>query len=235
MARRGADRAMRGDGARRFEDSLRREPGNSHHHVEKRHDTKGEPPPVEPAVDQDERHRDEVGEDEGNDAAKGDPTRPERRGQGHVAYRADPADDRDEGSHQRVFSAGPEAVTVETTLPPSARRVIMIGPPTNSATANCQPSRTSITMPSSTTRLVDATMKIIALVKSAPLAKRDLLIADAAYEQLEDIMPYPEARTTALGRCVPSLARIWSLETKAWTIPDSVKPSTSAQSVSQNI
>ena len=37
-----------------------------------------------------------------------------------------------------------------------------------------------MTMPSSTTRLVDANMKIMALVKSAPLAKRDFAMADAA-------------------------------------------------------
>ena len=58
--------------------------------------------------------------------------------------------------------------------------MIMIGPPTNSATANCQPRRTSITRPSSTTRLVDETMKTIAVVKSAPLATNDFAIAEAA-------------------------------------------------------
>ena len=56
----------------------------------------------------------------------------------------------------------------------------MTGPPTNSATANCQPSRTNMTMPSSITKLVEEIMKIIALVKSAPRATSDLVIADAA-------------------------------------------------------
>ena len=56
----------------------------------------------------------------------------------------------------------------------------MTGPPTNSAIMNCQPMSTSITSPSSITRLVEATMKIIAVVKSAPRANSDFAIADAA-------------------------------------------------------
>ena len=58
--------------------------------------------------------------------------------------------------------------------------MIMIGPPTNSAAANCQPIRTIRTMPSSITRLVDANMKIIAVTKSAPFWNSDLPIAVAA-------------------------------------------------------
>ncbi len=56
----------------------------------------------------------------------------------------------------------------------------MMTPPTNSLTANCQPIRTTSTIPSSMTRLVEANMKAIAATKSAPLAKRDLAMADAA-------------------------------------------------------
>ena len=56
----------------------------------------------------------------------------------------------------------------------------MMAPPTNSLTANCQPISTTSTMPSSTTRFVEANMKTIAATKSAPLANRDLAIADAA-------------------------------------------------------
>ena len=69
---------------------------------------------------------------------------------------------------------------VNTTPPTSARPMIMIGPPTNSASANCQPISTSSTMPSSTTRFVDANMKIIAVVKSAPFWNSDFAIAVAA-------------------------------------------------------
>jgi hypothetical protein len=56
----------------------------------------------------------------------------------------------------------------------------MSGPPANSATVNCQPSRTSITRPSSTTRFVEATMNTIAETKSAPFWKSDFAIALAA-------------------------------------------------------
>ncbi len=56
----------------------------------------------------------------------------------------------------------------------------MIGPPTNSAAMNCQPNRIYMTMPSSTTRFVEAIMNTIAEVKSAPLANRDLDMAEAA-------------------------------------------------------
>ena len=68
-------------------------------------------------------------------------------------------------------------------------RTIMIAPPTNSAAANCQPISTMSTMPSSRTRLVEANMKTIEATKSAPLTKRDLDMAEAAYEHDEDTMP----------------------------------------------
>ena len=88
----------------------------------------------------------------------------------------------------------------------------MIGPPTNSASANCQPISTSSTMPSSMTRFVDANMKIIAVVKSAPFWNSDFAIAVAAYEQLDDTIPKPEraarpprARWSPSTRCISSL------------------------------
>ncbi len=65
----------------------------------------------------------------------------------------------------------------------------MIAPPTNSLAANCQPMSTTRTMPSSTTRFVEANMKTIEVTKSAPLANSDLAIADAAYEHDEETMP----------------------------------------------
>ena len=77
----------------------------------------------------------------------------------------------------------------------------MIGPPTNSASANCQPMSTSSTMPSSSTRLVEANMKTIAVVKSAPFWNNDFAIAVAAYEQLDDTMPKP-GRARDRGRPV---------------------------------
>ncbi len=56
----------------------------------------------------------------------------------------------------------------------------MMTPPTYSAATNSQPISTTRTMPSSTTRLVEANMKIIEVTKSAPLANSDLAIAEAA-------------------------------------------------------
>lgn len=56
----------------------------------------------------------------------------------------------------------------------------MIPPPTNSATANCQPISTHNTIPSSTTRFVEANMNTIELTKSAPRWNSVFAIADAA-------------------------------------------------------
>src|SRR5947199_6881286 len=60
-------------------------------------------------------------------------------------------------------------------------------------------------------------------------------MAVAAYEHDEDTIPKKVARETAGGRWSPITRCISSLETKAWTAPDSPKPSTSAHSVSQNM
>ena len=46
-----------------------------------------------------------------------------------------------------------------------------------------------MTMPSSTTRFVEAIMKMSAATRSAPFAKSDFAIAEAAYEQLDETMP----------------------------------------------
>ena len=43
-------------------------------------------------------------------------------------------------------------------------------------------------------------MKTIAATKSAPFWNSDFAIAVAAYEQLDDTMPKPDARATAAGR-----------------------------------
>ena len=56
----------------------------------------------------------------------------------------------------------------------------MMMPPTYSLSANCQPIRIHSTSPSSITRLVEASMNTIAVVKSAPLANSDFAIALAA-------------------------------------------------------
>ena len=62
----------------------------------------------------------------------------------------------------------------------SASKMIMIGPPMNSARVNCQPISSARMMPSSTTRLVEAISKAIAAVKLAPWRNSDLASATAA-------------------------------------------------------
>ena len=112
----------------------------------------------------------------------------------------------------------------------------MIGPPTNSAAANCQPISTTSTMPSSSTRLVDANMNTIADTKSAPFWNSDLAIADAGVRAAR--RHHSEARRR--GRPPPAggrRARAASgpSTTNACTAPDNVKPRISAHSVSQNM
>ena len=62
----------------------------------------------------------------------------------------------------------------------TAISTIISGPPMNSPTTNCQPSRSAITIPSSKTRFVEAISKTIAAVKFAPLRKSDLASATEA-------------------------------------------------------
>ena len=76
----------------------------------------------------------------------------------------------------------------------------MIGPPMNSAAANCQPIKMTSTMPSSITRLVEANMNTMAEMKSAPFWNNDLAMAVAAYEHEDDTVPKKVARVTAAGR-----------------------------------
>jgi hypothetical protein len=57
---------------------------------------------------------------------------------------------------------------------------IRIRPPTSSASVNCQPRKTQITIPSSKTRFVEANWKTIAEARLAPFWKSDFAIATAA-------------------------------------------------------
>ena len=63
---------------------------------------------------------------------------------------------------------------------PSHISAIKISPPTSSASVNCQPMKTQITIPSSKTRFVEANWNAIAEAKLAPLANSDFAIAIAA-------------------------------------------------------
>ena len=111
----------------------------------------------------------------------------------------------------------------------------MIAPPTNSASANCQPISTHSTIPSSTTRFVDANMKTIELTKSAPRWKSVFAIADAAYEHDDEAAPKSVARPISRGPRRPSRCSISERETNACTAPDRPKPRIRAQSVTQNM
>jgi hypothetical protein len=51
----------------------------------------------------------------------------------------------------------------------------------------------AITIPSSTTRFVDASSNVIAAVKSAPLRKSERASATEAYEHEDDAAPRPVA------------------------------------------
>src|SRR6266508_5487742 len=117
----------------------------------------------------------------------------------------------------------------------SASSTIISGPPTNSATVNCQPTSTARMMPSSITRLVEANWKAIAAVKSAPLRKIDLASATAAYEHDDEAAPSPVASHTDRGESSGSSRLISPLETTACTAPDSAKPRISAHRISQSI
>ena len=111
----------------------------------------------------------------------------------------------------------------------------MMGPPTNSAAVNCQPSNSARMMPSSTTRLVDAISNAIAAVKCAPLRNSERASATAAYEHDDDAIPSPVAMARVRGRSSPSRRTIVDLRTTACTTADSAKPRISAHSISHVI
>ena len=105
-------------------------------------------------------------------------------------------------------------------------------PPTNSASANCQPIRTQSTRPSSQTRLVEANWKASAAAAEAPFWNSDLAIAIAAYEHDDDAAPRAVARTTGLDALAASARSIRSRGTHACTTAEIAKPSTSAHQTS---
>ena len=92
-----------------------------------------------------------------------------------------------------------------------ARMTIISGPPTNSPRTNSQPSRSAITIPSSTTRLVEAISNAIAAVKSAPRRKSERARATAAYEHDDDAAPSAgraherPRRSSGSSRCISLL------------------------------
>ena len=57
---------------------------------------------------------------------------------------------------------------------------IISGPPTNSPTVNCHPTKSAMMMPSSTTKFVAAISKAMAAVKFAPFRNSERARATAA-------------------------------------------------------
>src|SRR5437667_12332119 len=90
-------------------------------------------------------------------------------------------------------------------------------------------------MPSSATRLVEASMKAIAAVKFAPFRKIERARATAAYEHDDDAAPRPQAMAIERGESSPRSFVICFLETTACTMPESQNPRMSAQRIAQNI
>src|SRR5215510_13940374 len=102
--------------------------------------------------------------------------------------------------------------------------MIINGPPTNSASANCQPIKTIMMMPSSITRFVEANWKAIAAVKFAPLRKIDRANATAAYEQDDEAAPKPQATEIDFAESSGRSLVISRFETTACTTADKPKP-----------
>src|ERR1700735_4879015 len=115
----------------------------------------------------------------------------------------------------------------------SVMTTIRIRPPTNSARVDCQPSRTQMTMPSSTTRLVEANWKARADAAEEPFWKRLLAIAIAAYEHEEEAAPRPVAHPIQRAPDPPSACSIRSRGTQAWTMAEMAKPRTKAHHTAQ--
>src|SRR6266403_4857703 len=123
----------------------------------------------------------------------------------------------------------------KNSLNSSAMRTTINGPPTNSATANCQPISTMMMMVNSATKFVEASSNAIAAVKSAPLRKIDRARATAAYEQEDDAAPRPHAIASDLGESFGNNRVISLLETTACTTADKPKPRMRGHKISQNM
>src|SRR5437867_13190166 len=111
----------------------------------------------------------------------------------------------------------------------------MSGPPTNSARVNCHPTRMARMIPSSATRLVEASMKAIDAAKSAPFRKMERASAAAAYEHDDDAAPRKQAMASVLGESSGRRRVIRFFETTAWTMAERQKPRISAHKISQNM
>ncbi len=96
-----------------------------------------------------------------------------------------------------------------------ARIVTIAAAPTTSASANCQPRKTNMTIVNSSTRLVEAIWNVIAAVKSTSFLKIHRAMTTAAYDQDEAAAPSAMARRRVFGRWSPSIRTTASFETTA--------------------
>jgi hypothetical protein len=90
-------------------------------------------------------------------------------------------------------------------------------------------------MPSSTTRLVEATSKAIAAVKLAPLAEQRSGQRHGGVEHEEEAAPNPAAIASVFGRSSPSRRMMVERRTTACTTADRAKPRISAHKISRVI
>src|SRR5665647_2848775 len=117
----------------------------------------------------------------------------------------------------------------------SATSTMMIWPPMNSATVNCQPSNRNMMTPSSMTRLVEAISNAMAAVKLAPLRNNDRASATAAYEHDDNAIPNPMEATMARGRSSPISRTTVARRTTALATAERKNPKIRAHRISQVI
>src|SRR5579859_2625852 len=87
----------------------------------------------------------------------------------------------------------------------TAMKITIKRPPTNSAAVNCHPIRTIKIIPSSITRLVEASSNAIAETKLAPFWKMERASATAAYEQELEAIPKSVAKVMHFGPSQPNV------------------------------
>ncbi|OIQ64868.1 hypothetical protein GALL_535800 [mine drainage metagenome] len=110
-----------------------------------------------------------------------------------------------------------------------AEMMIKNNPPITSPPKNTQPNRETITINISNTRLVLATINATAFDHVEPLIISVRAIDAAAYEQDEETAPKKVDSPTEATEFVPSREEMVSVETKALTTEERIKPSASPQ------
>lgn len=89
-------------------------------------------------------------------------------------------------------------------------------PPRYSPTTNCQPKKMAMMMPSSMTRLVEASRKAREGMKPAPFAKSERVVASAANEQELEMKPKPVPSATLFAPASPIDRCMRSRVTNTW-------------------